>query len=135
MGIRSTTALVVAVIGLVATGGCGGNTNSSLAAFEPEVNNAPGTFQLQATGVDHVTAVEEYAWSNSKTTANVNQSGMLTSGTAVLTLLDNSVSQVYSRNLSESGVYEASAGEIGTWTIRLELTNYSGDLNFRVETP
>lgn len=135
MGIRSTTVLVVAAIGLASTAGCGGNTNSSLAPFEPEVNNAPGTFQLQATGVDNVTAVEEYTWSNSKTTANVNQSGTLTSGTAMLTLLDDSAGQVYSRDLAQSGVYEASVGEVGSWTIRLELTNYSGDLNFRVESP
>jgi len=134
MGLRSTTGLVAA-IGLAAVIGCGGSTNSSLAPFEPEVNNAPGTFQLQATGVDNVTAVEEYTWSNSKTTANVNQSGTLTAGTAVLTLLDNTASQVYSRDLSESGVYQASVGDVGTWTIRLELTNYSGDLNFRVESP
>jgi hypothetical protein len=135
MKVRRATPLVVAVLGWVAAVGCGNNTNSSLAPFEPELNNAPGTFQLQATGVDNVTAVESYNWSNSGQSANVNQSGSLTSGTATLTVLDHSGSPVYSGNLGVSGVDQTSTGEVGTWTIRLELTEFSGDLNFRLETP
>ncbi|MBZ0266832.1 hypothetical protein K8I85_01630, partial [bacterium] len=64
---RIPAALTTALLGLCVLTACS-NSNSSLAPFEPEVNNAPGTFQLQATGVDNVTATEEYTWSNSKTT-------------------------------------------------------------------
>jgi len=125
----SALALTLALAGLPACG------SDSLAPFQPEIYSASGTFQLQATGLDNVTTIEEYAWSNAGQSANVNQSSTVTAGSAVLTVIDNTPIQVYSRALDENGTFVTSVGQEGSWTIRLELTNYSGDLNFRVESP
>lgn len=128
---RAAPVLLLAVI-LAAVQAC---STDPLAPFQPEVSNMPGTFQLQATGLQDVTATEEYVWSNQAQTANVNQSTTLTAGSAVLTLIDNTAASVYLHDLEENGTFQASTGQEGSWTIRLELMNYSGDLNFRVETP
>ena len=109
--------------------------NDSLAPFQPEIANVPGSFQLQATNVRNVSNTFEYTWQNSGTTANVTQATIITAGSAQLTILDAQGSQVYTRNLSDNGTFQTTTGTTGAWTIRMLLTNYSGTLNFRVQTP
>lgn len=109
--------------------------NDSLAPFQPEIANLPGNFQLQATNVRSVTNTFEYTWQNAGTTANVNQATTIAAGSAQLTILDSQGTQVYTRNLSDNGTFTTTAGTTGAWTIRMVLTNYSGTLNFRVQTP
>ena len=123
--------LYLTSLAFVAGTGC----NNSLAPFQPEVANNPGTFQLQATGVKNVSNTFEYTWQNAKTTANVNQATVITFGTATLTILDAQATQVYSSNLSQNGTFTSSAGTAGAWKIRLALSAYSGTLNFRVQSP
>jgi len=41
--------------------------------------------------------------------------------------------QVYSGNLIPSGTPTTSSGVAGAWTLRVELMNTSGTLNFRVQ--
>jgi len=109
--------------------------NDSLAPFQPEIANQPDNFQLQATNVRAVTNTFEYTWQNSGTTANVNQATIVAVGTAQLTILDSQGTQVYSRDLSENGTFQTTAGTTGAWKIRMALTNYSGTLNFRAQKP
>lgn len=45
-------------------------------------------FQFQATGVTNVTWTYTYTWSNSGTTASVNQSTTIAAGTATVAILD-----------------------------------------------
>lgn len=112
--------------------GCG---SDSLAPFQPEIANLPESFQAQATGVRNVTTTEDWTWQNTSTTANVNQATVVTSGSATLVILDADGTQVYARDLAEDGTFVTAAGASGAWTIRLELARFSGDLNFRVQTP
>ena len=115
--------------------GCGGSKNNSLAPFQPQINNMPDNFQLQATGVNNVTSTLNYTWQNTGTSANVNQSCVISAGTATLVILDNNGTQVYSGNLASNGTFATSTGVTGNWTIRVTLTNQSGDLNFRAQKP
>lgn len=109
--------------------------SDSLAPFQPEIANVPGNFQLQATNVRNVTNTFEYTWQNAGTTANVNQATTISSGAAQLTILDSQNGVAYTRDLGDNGTFTTTAGTAGAWTIRMVLTNYSGTLNFRVQTP
>lgn len=110
-----------------------GDSTSSLAPFQPQINNAADNFQFQATNVTNVTYTFTYTWANSGTAASVNQSTTIAAGTAVVTILDNSGAQVYSLSLSANGAFPTSTGTTGNWTVRVAFTNYSGTVNFRVQ--
>lgn len=116
--------------------GCGGsNPASPLDPFSPEIINGVDSFELQATNVTDVTATVDYAWENTGTSANIDQSTTTASGTATLVMWDASGSEVYNAPLATSGSVSTSAGSSGTWTIRLILGNYDGTLNFRAQKP
>ena len=126
---RSRTAVALATLLLALA--CG---SDPLAPFQPEITNAPDNFQFQATGLTGVTWFQEYVWENSQTTANVDHSSAITGGTTLLTIRDHNGTQVYSAALGSSGSVTTSAGVAGTsWRIRVQLTNVSGTLNFRVQ--
>lgn len=126
-----TIRFVAGIGGLLLLAACG----DDLAPFQPEITNAPGNFQFQATGVTNVTWSKNYAWQNAKTTANVDHSSVVTTGAATLIIRDAAGAQVYSAPLGPSGSVTTVPGTTGTWTIRVELTNVDGTLNFRVQTP
>ncbi|EQB63829.1 MAG: hypothetical protein RBG1_1C00001G1408 [candidate division Zixibacteria bacterium RBG-1] len=115
--------------------GCSKKSTSSLAPFQPQITNMPDDFQFQATGVENVTTTEQYVWQNTGTSANVNQSCAITSGSATLTIYDNDTVQVYSQSLTANGTYATSVGTTGSWLIRVQLTNCYGTLNFRAQKP
>jgi hypothetical protein len=121
--------VVVLVMFLVA--GC--SKTNPLGPFQPEISNVQDNFQFQATGVTNVTASLDYIWRNSGTTANVNQACAITGGTATLTIFDDSLVQVYTKDLKVNGTDTTYAGITGHWTIRVSLSNVSGTLNFRVQ--
>ncbi len=104
-------------------------------ANQLEVSNNPGIFEWQVTALRNVTQTLTYAWQNPGTTANVNQASSVTSGTATLTVLDASGTQVYTRNLAENGTFNTSTGATGTWTVTVALDQVHGTLNFRLDTP
>ena len=131
---RNTGAMILgALMILTIAGGCG--ANNSLAPFQPEVNNSADNFQMQATAVKNTSTTLEYNWSNSGTTANVNQATTFTSGTANLAIFDSQNAQVYIHNLNDNGTYTTTSGVAGTWRIVVQLNNYGGTLNFRVQKP
>jgi hypothetical protein len=101
-----------------------------------EVANNPGTFEWQATALDKITQTVSYQWVSTGTTANVNQSSSITSGTATVRITDDTGAEVYSRSLRENGTDQTSVGVAGTWTITVSMNEASGGaLNFRVENP
>jgi hypothetical protein len=100
-----------------------------------EVANLTDNFQLQATAVGDVSETLTYTWDNTGTGANVNQSGTVTGGSAMLVIEDDAGSQVYSASLAETGTFQTSPGIAGSWTVRVELSGMSGTLNFRVQKP
>lgn len=110
-----------------------GSATAPLAAFQPQITNAPDNFQFQATGVTKVTSTSTYPWSNSGTAASVNQATTVTAGSATVTILDQNGAQVYTKDLSANGTFPTSTGVTGSWTIKVVLTNYSGTVNFRAQ--
>ena len=82
-----------------------------------------------------VTQTLDYTWHNTGTTADVNQSGVITGGSGTLRILDADGTQVYSRSLTETGTFATSAGTSGDWSIEVTLSSASGTLNFRVQKP
>ena len=109
-------------------------SDSATGLDDVEVSNETDTFQFQANATD-VTQNLSYNWSNTGTSANVNQSGTLTGGTAVLEIRDGAGALVYQRSLAETGTFQTDTGVTGTWIIRVLLADAGGALNFRVEKP
>ncbi len=129
---RSYRARVVAVLAL-AVAAAAGCSSSSLAPFQPQISNAADNFQAQATGVKNVSTTLSYSWSNSGTQATINHSTVTTAGSTLLVVKDNTGTTVYSKALAASLNEPTTAGQAGTWTIQLTLTNFSGTLNFRAQ--
>jgi hypothetical protein len=117
------------LIGSLFAASCG----ESLAPFQPEITSAPDNFQLQATGVNAVTSTLNYSWSNSGTRATVNHSTTTSADVAHITIRDAAGAVVYDKDLVPSLNEPTAAGTAGNWTIKLQLTNYSGTLNFRAQ--
>lgn len=107
--------------------------NNSLAAFQPEITNAADNFQLQATNVKDVTTTIDYNWNNSGSSATLNKSGVLNSGTAKVLIIDKNGTTVLTSDLKVTGDETTTIGVSGVWKIRLELSSYNGTLNFRVQ--
>ena len=116
-------------------GACTSSGNAIGPGNELEVGNAPDTFQWQVTALSDITQTLEYTWVNSGTTANVNQSASLSSGSADLRLRDAAGVEVYSSSLDSNGSFQTAAGALGSWTVTVTLTNASGTLNFRLQKP
>ncbi len=114
----------------LALAACGDDT---LAPFQPEIGNSADTFQFQVTALTNVTTTVEYPWQNTGTSANVNQSTSLTAGAASVTITDASGATVYSKALTDNGTFQTSAGQAGSWRIRVVLQGASGAVNFRVQ--
>jgi hypothetical protein len=126
---RTAGALVTAAV--LAVAGC---SDSVTGLDNVEVTNDTDTFQLQASA-SGASQTLSYTWQNTGTTANINQSGTVTGGSATLTLLDDAGTQVYTRSLGETGTFVTDAGEAGSWTIRVVVSGMSGVLNFRAQKP
>ena len=110
-----------------------GSSNNTLAPFQPQVSNLPDNFQMQATGVKNTSFDKTYSWSNSGTQATVNHSTTKTAGTARVTIRDASGTVVYDKGLVPSLNEATATGTTGIWKIRVQLSQYSGTLNFRVQ--
>jgi hypothetical protein len=121
---------------LLATGAvalaCGDST-APLAPFEPQINNVVDNFQFQATDVQNVTWTYTYQWRNSGDSATVNQATTIVGGSAILTIVDSTGAQLYTQPLSANGTFGMTKGIHGPWSVRVQFTNYSGTLNFRVQ--
>ena len=122
---------LVGVLTMAVLAGC--SKSNDLAPYKPEINNATDNFQLQATGVKSLTTTLTYEWTNTGVKANINKSGVVTSGNARVILYDAANTQVYQGDLKTTGTEQSAPGVSGSWKIKLELTDMSGDLNFRVQ--
>ena len=122
------------VLAAILIAGCS-KDNKSLSPFQPEISNVQDNFQFQATGVTNVSTTVEYAWLNTGTSANINQACSIISGSALLSILDANGTEVYTRSLADNGTFPSIQGVTGMWTIRVDLYNIHGNLNFRVQKP
>lgn len=129
--IRSRYFRAVSAVLLLIVASCGKDPVSP--GQDWQVLNAPDTFQFQVTAMENYTKTIQYSWSNTGTTANVDQSCSVTDGTAMLTLRDANGTQVYSRNLGQNGSFSSTAGTPGTWTLIVSFSKTTGTLNFRAQ--
>ena len=118
---------------VVLAGACGSTNNALSPRFQPQVNNATDNFQFQTTGITNVTQTLEHVWTNTGTSANVNQACSITAGTATLRIFDEPGNLVYDRDLRDNGTFVTAFGPAGNWRIRVILSNTDGTLNFRVQ--
>jgi len=100
-----------------------------------QVTNATDSFQWQASAMDNVSQALSYTWQNTGTTANIDQSGSLTGGSATLTVSDADGTEVYTRSMGETGTFQTTSGTSGMWTIEVTLSGANGMLNFRAQKP
>lgn len=117
---------------IVCLAGCGGDP---LEPFQPEINNAPDSFQLQATNVRDVTTTLNYTWRNAGTRANINHSTTTVQGSARIVVRSATGVLVYDHSLEPSLNEQTAQGNSGDWTIQVVLSGFSGTLNVRVEKP
>ena len=113
--------------------GCGNGGSALNPKFQPQVASQPDNFQFQSTGVTKVTQTLTYPWSNSGIAATVDQASTVTAGQAIVAIKDSAGIQVYSAGLQNNGTFDTATGQTGNWTIIVQLSNYSGTLNFRVQ--
>ena len=128
---RATWVLALALV----TVSCGSDSNLIGPSNQPEIANLQDNFQFQASNLTGTSQTLTYAWANTGTSANVNQSGTVSSGTATLTIRTPSGVQVYNRSLSDTGTFTTDTGASGNWQIEVRLVNVTGTLNFRVQKP
>ena len=110
-----------------------GDSNQIGPSNQPEVANNTDNFQFQASNLTRTSQTLTYSWVNTGTAANVDQSGAISSGQALVTLRDGSNAQVYSGDLRNTGTFVSSSGASGTWRIEVRLTDVTATLNFRVQ--
>lgn len=132
---RPTASVLAPCILLAAVAACGDDANTLGPDNQPQVSNLVNTFEWQVSGLDNVSQTLTYIWTDTGTSADVNQASALTDGSATLAIMDATGVEVYSGSLGENGTFQTSAGTTGDWTIRVTLTHASGNLNFRVEKP
>jgi len=136
--IKQTTILII--LGILVFPSCTKeNLKENLGVFNPEIINSAGNFELQATDVSNVSESVEFLWvnpgakANPNVRANIDNSSVIDKGTATIKIIDAQGNEVYSGNLNEHGSYTSDYGIPGTWTIELNLSEVSGDLNINVE--
>jgi hypothetical protein len=129
-----TGLLASACIVTVLTIACGSdNPTGPSPQSQPEITNLADDFQFQVTDLSGLAQTYTYDWSNTGTSANVNHSGNISSGTATLILRDSSGSERYNRSLLPTGTFTSTTGTSGTWQIEIRLLDVRGTVNFRVQ--
>jgi len=124
--------MILAIPAILA--GCGKKANP-ISPFQPEVTNMLDNFQFQATGLTNVSTSVSYNWENSGTSANVDQSCAITTGSAAIIINDAAGTEMYNGNLLDGGSFVSSQGTAGIWVITLNIYNVDGTVNFRVQKP
>ncbi len=98
-----------------------------------QVTDTTNNYQFQVSALSGVTQTLKYNWLNTSDSASVNQASTLTAGSAMLTILDSTGTQLYQASLVNNGTFKTLAGHAGTWQIQVVLSGASGTLNFRVQ--
>ena len=124
---------VAAVAAFALALACGGNSTGPLAPYDPQIVNVTDNFSFQVTSVSNITWTYTYQWQNTGDSATVNQAANGTAGSAILTVLDKNGTQLYSQSLCGNGTFGMTKGVAGSWTIRVQFTNYSGTIDFNVQ--
>ncbi len=124
---RFKTVLSVTVLCTVAA--CSGNPIGPSNQF---VNNVD-TFRFQRTDIVDATQTLSYSWTITGSAATVDIAGVVTGGTATVTITDAQGVEVFSGDLDGNNNTSTNSGAAGTWTIRIDLVGVSGTLDLRVQ--
>lgn len=124
-----------ALASLVLVAAACGDSNTLGPDNQVQVDNVTDSFQWQASDMSEVSQTLTYTWTNTGTTANVDQSSSITAGSATLHVTDDQGQQVYSSSLSDDGTFQTNQGASGDWTVTVELSGASGTANFRLQKP
>ena len=117
--------------GALVLAACGDSTTAP--GTNPEIINTADNFQYQVSDIQQFSGTQTFSWQNSGTTATVNQSASVASGSATLVLKDANGTQVYSRSLADNGTFTSTAGTAGVWTVRIVYSSASATVNFRLD--
>ena len=106
---------------------------------EPMLDNQPDQFDIGYGPLENHTETLQYTWQNSRANAEVygNSSDVTVTvqGTLTLIILDGAGVEVYRSNLTgESAHAYTGTGTPGSWTIRLEMSNFTGATWFVVRS-
>ncbi len=131
---RLGRAALLLLLAAAATAGCrdGGDP---LAPEALTVINEPGSFRLQATGLEEVSDIRTWEWQAGAGSQVVTYGPGITGGYAYLTVTDPSGAEVHGRSVAETGTYQTEAGTAGTWTISVFLERVSGTVDVAVRSP
>ena len=133
MNFRRFVFLIISLVGMAALFTACGDSTNSLAAFQPEIVNNADDFSFQITDAASVMTSRTYSWQNTGTQVNIDQSTVATGGSASISILDASATEVYQKDLSTDGSFQSSSGTTGTWSIVVDFQNFSGTMNFRIQ--
>jgi hypothetical protein len=108
-------------------------SSSTEPGIQPQVSNVTDNFQYQVSNVKNFTGTKVYTWQITGTQASVNQATTVTAGAITLVIKDAADAEVYNQSLAVNGTLDTAAGTTGAWTIRVQYTNATGTVNFRVQ--
>ena len=126
----------VSIASLVALSlaGCGSGSSPVQAQYQPQITNLTDSFGFQLTGVTNGDGSLSYSWQNTGTSASVDRSSNISSGTVTLTLRDAANVEVYKAALNGvSGSVQTASGTPGNWTISVDFSQTTGTINFRTQ--
>jgi len=123
------------VLTVVLLAGLSGLACSSdpVSASQIQVRNEADHFQLDATMVAHGTVSRVYSWQNSSSAATIDQSGIISAGSARLVIRDAGGQVVYDQVLPALSSDVTTTGTPGAWQVQLIFTNYTATLTLRIQ--
>lgn len=124
---RATLAAVVVwLTACVDSSGLGSNS---------EIRNNPDNFVFFASQLEKESGTHEYLWAMSGSTGKINQLSVLSGGEAQVAIFDHAGVEVFSKDLSSGGTFPTTAGQAGTWKVRVTLSRATGTVHFVLTNP
>ncbi|MCG8470124.1 MAG: hypothetical protein MJB57_18265 [Gemmatimonadetes bacterium] len=131
--LRRTALAVLAVIPVgFSVAACGSDPVVPDASFDPVITSDVDTFELQATDVSNVTVTVPFDWLNTGLIASIEHETTTSGGTARIVLRDATGITMYDEHLEQSLTEQSQTGMAGVWSGALILTDFSGNVRFRL---
>lgn len=127
----TTVSLVLAVLLALSVAGCD-DDDPTAPGIEPEIINSAESFEFQVSQVRNYSGNLQYTWSNAETSANVDESASISSGSIRLVVSDASGTVVFDADV-EDGSMATANGVAGDWTVVVRFRDATGDANFRLQ--
>ena len=89
---------------------------------------------LHSARVEKLSTTLAYMWTNHGAAATVQQHTPVAGGTAMIRVRDARGHEVYAHSLADDGDFSTMTGAPGDWRVELDLADYSGPLEFQLQT-